>query len=349
MSTSSYPSTSGSDEQVGAPSSSYRILILGGGEAGLTALQSFEETPLISDVALVEPSAHRYNQAAWMSVGTEGMDKERTRSAEEISVPSGVTWIQTHVAGIDPEARVVTMDDGTTVGYEYLLVSLGTEVNWERIRNLKENLGDDKICSVYGYEQAERTWEMIRNFEGGRALFTAPSTPYKGGNAPLEILRRTEKLWKESGVRDRTELFFTTAARPEIAGEEYAELIERGAEEESIHVYTGYDLIEVRPDCDEAVFRVSKGNSQSQDVLTYDLLHVVPPMRPPAFLEESGLTYRDGPMKGYLEVEPETLRHKRFDTVFGIGDVIGVKGIKTGERAREQAVAVAHRIQDAVG
>ncbi len=330
-----------------APSSSHRILILGGGEAGLTALQSLEETPLISEVALVEPSAHRYNQAAWMSVGTEGMDKERTRSAEEIPVPSEVTWLRSPVARIDPKAQVVTMEDGTAVGYEYLLVALGTEVNWDRIRNLRENLGENGICSVYGYEQAERTWEMIRNFEGGRALFTAPSTPYKGGDAPLEILRRTERLWRESGVRDRTKLFFTTAAPRELAGEAYAELLERDADEQGVHVYTGYDLIEVRPACSEAVFTVSKGNSQSQDVLSYDLLHVVPPMRPPSFLEESGLTYRDGPMKGYLEVRPDTFRHKRFDTIFGIGDVIGVEGIKTGDRARKQAAAVADRIRDA--
>jgi sulfide:quinone oxidoreductase len=46
-------------------------------------------------------------------------------------------------------------------------------------------------------------------------------------------------------------------------------------------------------------------------------------------------------MRGYLEVDPETLRHYRFKSVFGVGDAIGVEGIKTAERARAQAAEVA--------
>jgi sulfide:quinone oxidoreductase len=72
-------------------------------------------------------------------------------------------------------------------------------------------------------------------------------------------------------------------------------------------------------------------------------------MRPPALLEESELAHRDGPMRGYLEVDPASLRHRRFDTVFGVGDVIGVEGVKTGERARKQAAKVARALRRIAG
>ena len=328
-----------------ASSAHFRVVILGGGEAGLAVLESLHDSPLISEVALVEPSPHHYDQPAWMRVGTEGVAKEDTQSQEQSRVPPEATWIQDRVDRIAPEDRVVHLEEGPSVHYDFLVVALGTEVHWDRVRGLKEHLGSHGICSVYGYDQAERTWDMVRAFEGGRALFTAPSTPYKGGSAPLRLLFRAEEVWRETAVRDRTELFFATAASADVVTAEYAELIERSDQQDDIHVFSGYDLIEVRPDAQEAVFRVAKGHSQSQDVLRFDFLHVVPPMRPPALLEDSDLAHRDGPRKGYLAVHPESLRHERFDTVFGVGDVAGLDGVKTGARAREQGAAVARRLR----
>jgi sulfide:quinone oxidoreductase len=185
---------------------------------------------------------------------------------------------------------------------------------------------------------------MIRSFDGGRAFFTAPSSPYKGGTAPLKILRRAQALWQETGAAADTELFFTTATPKDDLSPDYAELLAQSAPD-TFHVYYGYELCEVRPEQQEAVFSVTKGMSSSQDVLPYDLLHVVPPMRPPALLEESGLAHESGPLKGYLAVDPESLRHTRFPTVFGVGDALGLDAVKTAERAREQATTVARALR----
>jgi len=313
------------------------IVVLGGGEAGTAVLEALSDAGLAADSALIEPSPYHYEQPEWMRVGTEGMEKEQTRSPTQAEVPAPVTWVQERVTEIDPDAQLVRTREGSAIRYDYLVVALGTTPHWDRIRGLASSLGSHGICSVYGYEQAEHAWDMIRAFEGGRAIFTAPSTPHKGGRAPLRILRRAASLWRETGVRARTDLYFATATSTSVEEEESGD--------DDIHVYTGYDLIEVRHSAQEAVFRVTKGLSQSQNVLPYDLLHVVPPMRPPGLLEQSGLAYQDGTMKGYMEVHPDSFRHKRFGSVFGVGDAIGVEGAKTGERAREQAVAVARVLE----
>lgn len=299
----------------------------------MALLNELDELGLAGTATLIEPSTDHYDQPEWVRVGTEGAAKETTRTAKQTELPSATAWIQNNATAIAPGTRAVTTDGGPTIHYDYLVVALGIETLWNRIRGLTSSLGTEGICSVYGYEQAERAWDMIRTFAGGRAIFTAPSTPHKGGHAPFQILRRAESLWQETGVRDQTELFFATAA-------EEADPTSSG----TLHVYTGHDLIEVRPDAREAVFVHKKGRSQSQNVLSYDLLHVVPPMRPPALLEKSDLAYRDGPLKGYMEVHPESLRHKRFDSVFGVGDAIGVEGVKTGARARTQAAGVAQTL-----
>lgn len=336
------------DAQSQSPST-YRIVVLGGGEAGLTVVHALSRTDVASRMALIEPSRHHYVQRNWMLVGTKGAQKEHTRSDLRSQIPQSVEWIQKRVTSIDPEQRRVCLASGADLQYDYLVVALGTNVLWHRIRGLQENLGTHGICSVYGYEQAEQTWEMLRAFNGGRAIFTAPSSPYKGGAAPLKILHQAEALWRTTGTRPHTDLYFTIATPKEHIGPEYTDLLPTNrlaqAPREGLHVFAGYDLIEVRPERREAVFSVTKGNSRSRDVLPYDLIHVVPPMRPPALLEHSGLAYERGPMKGYLEVDPASLRHTRFPTVFGVGDAIGIDAVKTGERAREQADTVAHALR----
>lgn len=320
---------------------SFRLVVLGGGEGGLALLNALDQADLAAETAMIDPSPYHYDQPAWIRVGTAGLDKEQTRSATGAELPPATTWIQERATAVAPNERTVTVESGTPIHYDYLVVALGTRAHWDRVRGLKEALGSHGICSVYGYDQAEAAWNMIRSFGGGRALFTAPSMPHKGGPAPLTIQQRAEQLWRENGVFEQTDLFFVTAASPAFAGPAYAEMTEREEREENVHVYGGYDLVEVRPECHEAVFVVDKGASQSKDVLPYDLLHVVPPMRPPALLAESGLAHESGPLRGYLDVDPDTLRHRRFDTIFGVGDAIGIEGVKTGARARQQAADVA--------
>ena len=141
-------------------------------------------------------------------------------------------------------------------------------------------------------------------------------------------------------MRERVELFFVTAGSEAFGGPDYASLVERDAKDQDVHVYFGYDLVAVRPNAREAVFRVTKGNVESESVLAYDLLHVVPPMRAPEVVAASALACQSGPMKGYLEVDPDTLQHRRYRNVFGLGDVAGIASVKTGERARMQAALV---------
>ncbi len=296
--------------------------------------------------ALIDPSPYHYDQPDWVRVATEGADKEQTRRRKMFELPPGVVWIRDAVQKIDPDAQVLATGSTGEVAYEAVVIATGVETRWDRIRNLADALGTNGICSVYGYEQAASAWEMIRSFPGGRALFSAPSSPYKGGNAPLRILHRAEDQWRERGVRSQAEILFATAINEDYAGEQYAELVARDAQGDRVRVYFGYELLEVRPDRYEAVFNVSKGVSLTQDVVRYDLIHVVPPMRPPSVIETSPLAYQVGPTRGFLEVNPDTLQHRRYPNVYGVGDVIGVEAEKTGERARRQARQVARRLRD---
>jgi sulfide:quinone oxidoreductase len=75
-------------------------------------------------------------------------------------------------------------------------------------------------------------------------------------------------------------------------------------------------------------------------VVPYEMLHLAPPQQAPDFIRQSPLAYQDGPSKGWLEVDVNTLQHKRYPNVFGLGDVAALPTAKTGAAVRKQAPVV---------
>ena len=56
------------------------------------------------------------------------------------------------------------------------------------------------------------------------------------------------------------------------------------------------------------------------------MIHVVPPQIAPDFIRNSPLA----DAAGWVEVDPATMRHKRHDNVFALGDVANTTNAKTG-------------------
>jgi sulfide:quinone oxidoreductase len=63
--------------------------------------------------------------------------------------------------------------------YDYLVIAVGTQCKWDKIKGLPETLGKNGVTSNYSKDTVEKTWDLIREFKGGNAIFTMPSTPIK--------------------------------------------------------------------------------------------------------------------------------------------------------------------------
>jgi sulfide:quinone oxidoreductase len=94
-------------------------------------------------------------------------------------MPKEACWIQSKVTTFDPENNMVGLSDGQVVGYDYLVVASGIQINWSKIKGLKEALGKDGVTSNYDENSVQKTYEFIQNFKGGNALFTFPNSPLK--------------------------------------------------------------------------------------------------------------------------------------------------------------------------
>jgi len=164
----------------------HHVVVVGGGNGGISVAARLLRAARGTDVAIIEPSSMHYYQPLWTLVGGGDARKEATQRSEASVIPKGAKWIHDAAAEFCPEENAVLTASGTKVGYDFLVVAPGMQLNWGAITGLQEAIGKEGVCSNYSYEYVGKTWEFIRNFKGGTAIFTHPNTPIKCGGGASE-------------------------------------------------------------------------------------------------------------------------------------------------------------------
>ena len=288
----------------------YRVLIAGGGTAGITVAAQLRRRLRPYDLAILEPSAKHYYQPLWTLVGAGVFPKQASERAESAFIPKGANWLQEAVAEFRPEENCVVTRDNRRITYDYLVVALGIQIDWGKIAGLQETLGRNQVCSNYSYGSVDYTWECVRNFSGGTALFTMPNTAVKCGGAPQKIMYLADDHFRKSGVRDRSQVVFASAQGSLFAVEKYRNTLEKVAARKEIDLRFKLNLVELKGEAKEAIFE----NTESGERVTipFDMIHVTPPMSAPPFIAKSLLANEEG----WVDVDKLTLQHKRFPNVF---------------------------------
>ncbi|WLR51705.1 FAD/NAD(P)-binding oxidoreductase [Bacillus tianshenii] len=318
----------------------YRVIVVGGGSAGISVAARLLRgmNGLKEDLAIIDPAEKHYYQPLWTLVGGGAVDKKITERDMSSVIPEGARWIQEAVNAFHPKENQVTLRNGEMLSYDYLVVAGGIEINWEAVKGLKDAVGKGGVCSNYTYETADYTWETLRNFKGGNAVFTHPNTPVKCGGAPQKIMYLAEDYLRQMGIRDKANIIFGSANPAIFDVQKYRDALEKVVKRKEIETMFRHNLIEVRPETKEAVFENLETGEEK--IIDYDMLHVTPPMRAPEFIRNSPLADE----KGFVDVSPYTLQHTKYTNIFGLGDSSNLPTSKTGAAIRKQAPVVANNL-----
>jgi sulfide:quinone oxidoreductase len=314
------------------PARSHQVVIVGGGNGGTSVAARVCRELEDADVAIVEPSDKHYYQPLWTLVGGGVLPKEKSVRDQRDFIPKNATWIRSRVAKLDPDNDQVMTEDGETIGYQYLVVACGIEIDWEGVEGLAGAVGRNNVCSNYSYDHVDYTWETIERFQGGTALFTMPPPPIKCAGAPQKIAYLADDAFRKHGVRNGTKIVYAAGTPGIFAVKEYAATLNEVIERKGIETRYQYELVELRPDAHEAVF-VDHGNGDERVTIEYDMIHVTPPQRAPRIVRESPLAGGGG----WAEVDKHTLRSTKLANVFAIGDASDLPTSKTGAAIRKQA------------
>ncbi len=317
--------------------SQYQIVIVGGGNAGISVAAQLLRKIGKLDVAIIEPALKHYYQPAWTLVGGGAYDIQKTVMDEADVMPSGVDWIRKRASSFAPESNEVTLEGGETVSYDFLVVAPGIQLNWDGVKGLKEGLGKDGVCSNYSFESAPYTWETIRNFKGGKAIFTNPQTPVKCGGAPHKIMYLAADYFRKQGLLKKTDIQYWSGAAKLFAVAKYENTLLQVCKKADINLNFFQRLEEIDAANKRARF-VGFGET-NKDVVSwvdYDMIHVTPPQSAPDFIRKSTLVNE----AGWVDVNKNTLQHVRYANIFALGDASSLPTSKTGAAIRKQAPVV---------
>jgi len=320
----------------------HQVVVIGGGNGGISVAARLLRAAGGTDVAIIEPSSKHYYQPLWTLVGGGAAKKEATERTEASVIPKGATWIQDAVATFCPDEDAVLTASGKKVTYDFLVVSPGIQLNWGAIKGLEGAIGKDGVCSNYTYEYVGTTWEFIRNFKGGTAIFTHPATPIKCGGAPQKIAYLADEAFRRQGVRDKTKIIFATANAGIFQVEKYARTLRAVVARKGIEARYQTNLIEIRPETKEAVLKNLETGEET--IEHFDLIHVTPPQSAPDFVRQSPLANADG----WVDVDKSTLRHNKYPNVFSLGDASSLPTSKTGAAIRKQAPVLVKNLAAAI-
>ena len=63
----------------------------------------------------------------------------------------------------DASSNSGKLDISLKIANDYLIVSPGIQIDWDKVEGLREAMGKDGVCSNYSYESVDSTWNSIQN------------------------------------------------------------------------------------------------------------------------------------------------------------------------------------------
>lgn len=361
----------------------HQIVIIGGGTGGVMVAAQLKRAKGGLDIAIIDPTDTHIYQPANTLVGAGLMDYEDTVRPEKKLIPSGVNWIKEKVSDIDPENNKVTLENGDTINYEYLVAAPGIQMNMDGIKGLKEAFGKNGVCS--NYVDPKYTWEVMKEFKGGNALFTQPASPIKCPGAPQKIMYLMGDYVDKHKIKEETNIIFATPGTMIFGVEPFKTELEKYLVHYNIKQRYGYKLVEIDGENKEAIYErlelpngsdkyvvndernaagcmghIWEGDAQrevqeknstfsmekkgTRYSIKYDMLHLAPPQSAPTWFQKTKLANPDGPNKGWMGVDPNSLQSRYYNNVFGVGDVTDLPTARTGAAIRKQAPVVVKNI-----
>lgn len=347
----------------------FQILVIGGGTAGIMVSSMLKRKNKNLTIGLIEPADKHYYQPAWTLVGANTYNFEKTAKPMASLIPQGVEWIKEFASTFQPEENKVTTKTGNEFTYDYLVVAPGLKIAPELVEGLADAMDKGVVCS--NYTNPKHTWEVLKNFKGGTALFTQPATPIKCGGAPQKIMYLADEHFRKNNLRDNTNIVFALPGGSIFGVKIIANTLMEVVDKKDINVRFFHRLVKVDGDKKIAWFEIDKdltaggcvtiadGDEASLDKdiqynykdvkvtkegnrygIHFDMLHLAPPQTAPDFVKNSPLASETG----WVDVNKNTMQHVKYANVFSLGDVSNLPTSKTGAAIRKQAPIVVQNI-----
>lgn len=356
-----------------------RIVILGGGSAGMTLANQFNNRLEGAKITVIDPRKDHWYWPGFTLVGAGIKPADYVRLgdvANFVNTPN-VAWVAAKAMEVDPEAKKVHTDTAGVIDYDYLVLALGLSYDYEAVNGMTPDLiGKEGITSIFrSPEAAEASWQTLSKFleTGGQGVFMRPATEMRCAGAPLKYTLLAEDRLERAGTRSKAELHYFTPDKVHFSVPIVSEKVRMIFTERDINTRFEQKLVSIDPATKIATFEkiipppapvaatpapaaaaATPAPKPETEEVPYDFIHIVPAMKAPDVIRNnSALAWQPNDKvasskawskQGWAEVDNETLRHKRYDNVFAVGDIAGVPKGKTAASVKWQAPVVVDQL-----
>jgi sulfide:quinone oxidoreductase len=246
----------------------------------------------------------------------------------------GVSFLRAAVDRVDLVTDAVVLADGTTVGYDVLVVATGARLVPEETEGLTGPGWMDKVFTFYTLDGAVALQRALSGFTGGRLTVAVMDMPVKCPVAPLEFCFLADSYFKKRGIRDKVELTYVTpldgAFTKPVCNRELSGLLT----DKGVNLVTEFNTGEV----DGAGGRLVSYDGRE---VPFDLGVVIPLHGGQDYVSRSpGL----GDELGFVPTDQRTLQSKARPNVFVIGDAADVPTSKAGSVAHFEGEVLARNV-----
>ena len=314
----------------------HKVLVLGDGTGGLVVsnlmAREARRKGLAVDLKLIGRSPMHTYQPGLLFLPFR---KPGYRTLADIQRPNadfvgpGVSYLQETIAAIDPQARTVTTDQGVH-GYDWLVLALGCRTLVDAIEGLPERWGQ-RAHGFYTPDSALALAGALDRFEGGNLLVDIAEMPIKCPVAPLEFVCLVDEYLTRRGIRSRTRLTLMTPLSGAFTKPVCNDMLTGMLVAKGVQIVPNAALAEVT---DKDV------SCPDGKRVPYDLLVTIPPHEGSDLIDDAGL----GDGLGFGLTDKLTLKSKKAERVFLLGDNTNVPTSKAGSVAHFQAEVVVHNL-----
>ena len=311
-----------------------RIVVIGGGFGGASCARAFRKIDPKLQVTLIEPN-RTFTACPFSNEVIAGLrELEAQQFSYDRIVAEGVTVVAQAAVKINPQARIISLADGQSLGYDRLVLAPGIDVRFDALP------GYDEAAAAkmpHAWKAGEQTLLLRKQLEamddGGVVALAIPANPSRCPPAPYERASliahylKTKKPRSKVLILDAKDTFSQQRLFERAWKELYGNMIER------VSLSQGGRVTSVDPSTKAIVTEF--GN------YTADVANVIPPQKAGRIAEIAGAADHTG----WCPIDPVTFESKLVPNIHVIGDACLGGGIpKSASAASAQGKACAAAI-----
>jgi sulfide:quinone oxidoreductase len=310
-----------------------KLLILGSGAGGVMVATQIRKKldPKEWKITIIDRTWQHSYQPGWLFVPFGIYDIKDCVKPQADFIPAGVTFVQDEITNVDPVKKVVACKGGNH-SYDWIVVATGCRIVPEEIDGMLDGWGQD-VHNFYTPDGAVALAKKLKHFKEGKLILNIAEMPIKCPVAPLEFVFMADWFFMNQDTRCNIEIELVTPLTGAFTKPVAAEILGKMCEEKNIKIVPNFEIAQVN--ADKKTIESHKGEE-----LDYDLLVSIPPNFGSQVLIDSDIS---DPM-GYMDTDHHTLKSKKYENMYIIGDATNVPTSKAGSVAHFESEIVVENI-----